>query len=261
MSNVLEFSGVTFVRDGRSIIKDFDWRVDNAERWIILGPNGAGKTTILSMAAGIQHPSDGLVSVLGETLGKTDISELRSRIGFSSSAQSRRIPSDETVMDAVMTAAYAVEGRWTEQYDAVDIRRAERVLSDWNLLELRDHLFGTLSDGERKRVLIARAVMTDPEILLLDEPAASLDVGSRERLIGLLQGYASSPTSPAMIMVTHHLEEIPPGFTHALLLKDGHSYVTGPIDEVLTSANLSDAFDTPLDVAFDGERYWARLQR
>lgn len=259
MVEVLSLSQVSFVRDGRVILREVNWQVDSAERWVILGPNGAGKTTLLSIAAGFMHPSSGGVDILGSTLGKTDVFDLRSRIGFASSVQGRRIPDTETVLDAVLTAAHSVEGRWNEEYERVDLKRAERVLQEWSLDTLRDHRFGTLSDGERKRALIARAVMTDPELLLLDEPAASLDVGAREQLIHLLEGFASSPSSPAMIMVTHHLEEIPPGFTHVLLLKNGMVIRSGPIHDVLTSAALSETFDAPLLISQDDGRYRARL--
>lgn len=261
MVQVLEFDNVSFRRDDKDIISEFSWTVDSSQRWVILGANGAGKTSLLTMASGMEHPSSGTVTILSEQLGRTEIFELRNRIGFASSAQARRIPGDETVLNTVLTAAQSVEGRWNESYDDIDIRRAERVLAEWNLTEYRDHLFRTLSDGERKRVLIARAVMTDPELLLLDEPAASLDVGAREQLLALLQGYASSPSSPAMIMVTHHLEEIPAGFTHVLLLSAGRILAQGPISEVLTSERLSEAFSVPLHVTQEGGRYWARLQR
>lgn len=256
---MLAFEDVSYVRDDIAILNSVTWHVDSAERWVVLGPNGAGKTTLLSLIAGAEHPTRGTVTVLGEQLGKTDVFELRNRIGFASSAQGKRIPDSESVLDTVLTAAHAVEGRWNEVYDSVDVRRAERVLAEWNLQSFRDHTFGTLSDGERKRVLIARAVMTDPEVLLLDEPAASLDVGAREQLLLLLEGYASSPSSPAMIMVTHHLEEIPTGFTHVLLLKAGGVLAAGPIADVLTSDVLTSAFDVPLAVSHDGERYWARM--
>lgn len=261
MVSVLAFRDVSYVREENIILQAINWQVESSQRWVVLGPNGAGKTSLLAMVAGAEHPTSGTVTVLGEQLGKTDVFELRNRIGFASSAQGKRIPDNETVLDAVLTAAHAVEGRWNEEYDSVDIRRAERVLAEWNLLEFRDHTFGTLSDGERKRVLIARAVMTDPEVLLLDEPAASLDVGAREQLLLLLEGYASSPSSPAMIMVTHHVEEIPAGFTHVLLLKGGQILASGPISDVLTSEKLTQAFDLPLTVTHDGERSWARMTR
>ena len=256
---VLSFADVSFVRDGRTILNNLNWQVDSSQRWVILGPNGAGKTSLLRIAAAQLHPSGGSASILEKTLGKSEVSELRNRIGFASSAQSKRIPANESVLDAVLTAAHGVEGRWNEAYESIDIRRAERVLAEWNLLEFRDHLFGTLSDGERKRVLIARAVMTDPEVLLLDEPAASLDVGAREQLLQLLEGFARSPFSPAMIMVTHHVEEIPEGFTHVMLLKEGRVTAAGEISDILTSENLTSTFDVPLLVSREGGRYWARM--
>lgn len=258
MSNVLAFSDVRVVRDGRTILGPLNWQVDSAERWVVLGPNGAGKTTLLQLAATLVHPSSGSMSVLGERIGRVDVFEMRPRIGLASSAMARLIPPGETVLDTVMTAAYSVAGRWREEYEDVDERRARRVLRQWRLDHLEDRRFGTLSDGEQKRVQIARATMTDPELLLLDEPAASLDLGAREDLIELLGWYASSPGSPAVIMVTHHVEEIPPGFGHALLLREGLPVAAGPIGHVLDSEHLSDAFGRQLRVQVDGGRYLAR---
>jgi iron complex transport system ATP-binding protein len=192
-------------------------------------------------------------------MGKIDVFEVRPRIGFASTALARRIPANETVIDVVMTAAYSVTGRWNEKYEDVDVRRAHRVLGEWKLDHLAERLFDTLSDGEQKRVQIARAVMTDPEVLLLDEPAASLDLGAREELLQLLGAYAEQKSSPAMVMVTHHVEEIPPGFTHAMLLADGEVQIAGPIAEVITGANLSDTFGLELVVATSEHgRYAAR---
>jgi len=257
MNNVLEYDAATVVRDRRTILGPIDWAVDPTQRWVVLGPNGAGKTTLLQLAATLIHPSGGAVRVLGERLGRVDVFELRPRIGFASSAMARLIPDSERVLDAVMTAAYSVAGRWNEQYEEIDERRARRVLSEWRLGHLQDRTFGTLSDGERKRVQIARAVMTDPELLLLDEPAASLDLGAREELLELLGGYASSPNAPAIVMVTHHVEEIPPGFGHALLLRQGEIVQAGPVEEVITSEHLSSAFDRSLTVTRSGSRFAA----
>jgi iron complex transport system ATP-binding protein len=248
MSGVLELSDLSVVRDGNRILDSVDWTVAATERWVILGPNGAGKTTLLQVASATIHPSSGRATLLGDTLGRTDVFDLRPRIGFASSALARRIPADESVIDVVMTAAYSVTGRWNEQYEEVDIRRARRVLGEWRLDHLEERRFGTLSDGEQKRVQIARAVMTDPELLLLDEPAASLDLGAREELLQLLGAYASAPESPAMVMVTHHVEEIPAGFDHGLLLRDGAVQAAGPIGEVITAENLTAAFGLPLEV-------------
>ncbi|MBO0979186.1 ABC transporter ATP-binding protein [Microbacterium sp. SD291] len=258
MSIALEFTDVVVRREGRNIIDHVTWQVADDQRWVILGPNGAGKTTLLQLADTLMHPTSGTVTVLGETLGRTDVFEVRPRIGFASSAMAKRVPRDETVLNAVLTAAYSVLGRWNESYEDIDERRALRVLGDWRLDHLADRTFGTLSDGEQKRVQIARAVMTDPELLLLDEPTASLDLGSREELLALLSGYASSPTTPAMLMVTHHVEEIPVGFTHVMLIRDGRIVAAGPIAEALTAEALTEAFGMPISLSTEDGRHAAR---
>jgi iron complex transport system ATP-binding protein len=249
MPAVLDLSDLSVVRDGNTILDAVTWEVEDDQRWVVLGPNGAGKTTLLQVVSATIHPTSGKARILGEKLGKVDVFDLRPRIGFASTALARRIPANEPVLDVVMTAAYSVTGRWNEQYEEVDERRARRVLAEWRLDHLERRLFGTLSDGEQKRVQIARAVMTDPELLLLDEPAASLDLGAREELVQLLGAYASEPSSPAMVMVTHHVEEIPAGFTHALLLAGGRIHAAGPIGEVITGERLSEAFGLDLVVA------------
>ncbi|MCJ1707240.1 ABC transporter ATP-binding protein [Microbacterium sp. VKM Ac-2923] len=258
MPQVLEFSDVVVRRNGRDIVSHLDWTVSDDERWVVLGPNGAGKTTVLQLADTLLHPTSGAVTILGERLGRTDVFELRPRIGFASSAMARRVPAEETVLDIVLTAAFSVVGRWREDYDDIDERRALRVLAEWKLDHLADRTFGTLSDGEQKRVQIARAVMTDPELLLLDEPTASLDLGAREELLGLLSGYAQAPTTPAMVMVTHHVEEIPIGFTHVLLLRDGDVVASGPLEVALTAENLTATFGLEITLTHEGGRYAAR---
>ncbi len=258
MSIALEFTDVVVRREGRNIIDQVTWQVDDDQRWVILGPNGAGKTTLLQLADTLMHPTAGTVTVLGENLGRTDVFELRPRIGFASSAMAKQVPRDETVLDTVLTAAYSVLGRWNERYEDIDERRALRVLADWRLDHLAARTFGTLSDGEQKRVQIARAVMTDPELLLLDEPTASLDLGSREELLALLSGYASAPTTPAMIMVTHHVEEIPVGFTHVVLLREGRVVAAGPIADTLTADTLTEAFGMPITLRSEDGRFAAR---
>ncbi|GMA27519.1 ABC transporter ATP-binding protein [Arenivirga flava] len=257
-SSVLELQSVSFVRDGKTILDGIDWTVTGDQRWVVLGPNGAGKTTLLQLAAALQHPSSGTVSILDTTLGRTDVFELRPRIGFASSALAKRIPAEETVLNVVLTAAYSVTGRWNERYEDIDVRRAQRVLQEWRLGHLEQRRFGTLSDGEQKRVQIARAIMTDPEILLLDEPAASLDLGAREELLQLLAAYASSDDAPAIVMVTHHVEEIPVGFSHALLLTEGRIAAAGPVAEVLTAERLGSAFGLELEVVEQAGRFTAR---
>jgi iron complex transport system ATP-binding protein len=258
MSPVLDFSKVSVVRGGTRILDQVNWAVLPDERWVILGPNGAGKTTLLQVAAAAMHPTSGTATLLGERLGKADVFDLKPRIGLASSAMAKRIPVDESVLDVVLTAAYAVTGRWNEVYEEVDISRARRVLGEWRLSAFEDRRFGTLSDGEQKRVQIARAVMADPEVLLLDEPAASLDLGSREELLQLLGGFASNPASPAMVMVTHHVEEIPPGFSHVLLLAAGAVTAAGPIGEVLTGENLTTTFGLPIELTSANGRFAAR---
>jgi len=260
MNEVLKFDQVSVSRGGKAILSDISWTVAPNERWVIVGPNGAGKTTLLRVAGTHLQPSTGTVQVLGKTLGEVNVFDLRTRIGFASTAVANRIPNSENVLDAVMTASYAITGRFKESYDEVDIRRAKRVLGEWQLSDYADRPFGTLSDGERKRTQIARAVMPDPELLLLDEPVASLDIGSREATIKILGGYASHPDAPAIIMVTHHLEEIPTGFTHALILKDGKITASGPITQALTTEKLSEAYGIPLEVVFFGGRFAVRAK-
>jgi len=227
---------------------------------VIIGPNGAGKTTLLRVAAAQIQPTTGTAEILGEKLGRANVFELRTRVGFASSALVSRIPNSETVLNAVMTASYAITGRWKETYEDIDERRARRVLSEWNLAEHADRAFGTLSDGEQKRVQLARSVMTDPELLLLDEPVASLDLGAREQTVSLLGEYASSDSAPAMVMVTHHLEEIPSGFSHALLLNAGSVVAQGEIDQVITSDRLSDTFGFALEVTRNAGRFSVRAK-
>ncbi|MDJ1115229.1 ABC transporter ATP-binding protein [Microbacterium dauci] len=258
MSEVLELADVVVRRNARNIVDGIDWTVAADQRWVVLGPNGAGKTTILQLAATLIHPTSGSVTVLDERLGRTDVFDLRPRIGFASSAMAKRVPQDEAVIDVVLTAAYSVLGRWREDYEPIDERRARRVLGEWGLADLADRTFGTLSDGEQKRVQIARAVMTDPELLLLDEPTASLDLGAREELLGLLGGYAQEASTPAMIMVTHHVEEIPVGFTHVLLLREGRVVAQGPIADALTAESLTETFGMPITLTAEDGRFAAR---
>jgi len=261
MSAVLDLQGVTVRRGTTTILDAVDWQVNEGERWVILGRNGAGKTTMLQVAPARMHPTAGRAEILGERLGRVDVFELRPRIGLASAALAERIPADETVRDVVLTAAYGVTGRWRESYEEFDTERAEDLLRAFDVDALADRLFGTLSEGERKRVQIARALMTDPEVLLLDEPAAGLDLGGREELVGALSELAGDPASPVLVLVTHHVEEIPPGFTHLMLLRDGKVHTAGPIGEVLTAENLSDAFGLNLLVAHGGGRWMARAAR
>ncbi|WP_460992217.1 ABC transporter ATP-binding protein [Sinomonas soli] len=257
MSNVLQLSGVSVVRGTKKLLDGIDWQVNEGERWVVLGPNGAGKTTLLSLAAARLHPSSGRVDILDETMGKVDVFELRPRIGLSSAALANQIPEGEKVLNVVVTAAYGVTGRWLERYEKDDERRAFRLLNEWGMGPLLGRVFASLSEGERKRVQIARALMTDPELLLLDEPGAGLDLGGREELVYKLSDLAQDDAAPVVVLVTHHLEEVPPGFTHALLLREGTVVAAGPIAETLTEENLSATFGLPLDVRAKDGRYTA----
>ena len=258
MSAVVDLAGVSIVRGGATLLDDVDWTVDEADRWVVIGPNGAGKTTLLQVLAAQIHPSSGVAGLLGEVLGTVDVFELRPRIGITSAALAERVPRGERVHDVVVSASYAVLGRWREEYDALDHERADELLASLRIDQLADRTFGTLSEGERKRVQIARALMTDPELLLLDEPTAGLDLGGREDLIGRLTELAEDPDAPAMVLVTHHVEEIPPGFTHAMLLREGTVVAAGLLGETLTAENLSKTFGLPLQVQRSGDRYTAR---
>ncbi len=260
MSRVIDLNNVTVTRNGKSILSNVDWQVESNQRWVVIGPNGAGKTTLLRVASAQLHPSSGEARILGAQLGKVNVFELRTRLGFASNSLANHIPNSETVLNSVLTASYGITGRWNEEYDDVDLRRAHRVLNEWKLGELADRAFGTLSDGEKKRTQIARAVMTDPEVLLLDEPVASLDLAAREQTIALISAYASEPAAPAIIMVTHHLEEIPAGFTHALILSAGQVFAAGQIEQTLTSDKLSEAYGLGITVDLSEGRYRARFR-
>ncbi|WBB82067.1 ABC transporter ATP-binding protein [Micromonospora sp. WMMD882] len=255
---VVNLDGVGVRRSGATLLRDVDWRVELDERWVVLGPNGAGKTTLLNLASGRLHPTTGVAHVLGERIGRTDLNELRTRIGLTTAALADRIPGEEKVTDVVVTAAWSVVGRWRESYDPADEGRARALLGQLGVAHLADRGYGTLSEGERKRVQIARALMTDPELLLLDEPAAGLDLGGREDLVARLAELAYDPDAPALVLVTHHVEEIPPGFTHALLLRDAGVVAQGLLGATLTSDNLSKTFGLPLVVERSGERFTAR---
>ncbi|MEU4341624.1 ABC transporter ATP-binding protein [Nocardia sp. NPDC023852] len=258
---LIDFTDVTIRRSGHTLVGPVTWQVELDERWVVLGPNGAGKTSLLRMAAAETHPTSGIAHLLGERIGKVDVSELRPRIGLSSAAVASRVPLDEKVSDLVVSAGYAVLGRWRERYDDVDTDRAIDMLESLGAEHLSDRTYGTLSEGERKRVLIARALMPDPELLLLDEPAAGLDLGGREELVERLGDLAADPDSPAIVLVTHHVEEIPPGFTHGLLLNEGEVVAQGLLGDVLTAANLSDAFRQSIALSRVGGRYFARRAR
>ena len=251
-------TGIDVVRGRAHLLRGLDWTVEADQRWVVLGPNGAGKTTLLQLASAHMHPTRGEVRLLGETLGAVDVFELRPRIGLTSAGLAQRIPPDERTGDIVLSAGYAVVGRWRERYDVHDLTRAGMLMQQWGVAPLAHRAFGTLSEGERKRAQIARALMPDPELLLLDEPGAGLDLGGREDLVSRLSDLAGYLYAPAQVLVTHHVEEIPPGYTHALLLRAGEAVAQGRLEEVLTSAALSETFGLPLSLTRDGGRFTAR---
>ncbi|QJY50627.1 ABC transporter ATP-binding protein [Pseudonocardia broussonetiae] len=252
--------GVSVRRGTTMLLRDVDWSVELDERWVVLGPNGAGKTTLLRLAAAEMHPTTGSVHVLGERIGRVNLAELRTRIGLTSAALGLRVPGEETVRDVVVSAGYGVLGRWREEYEHADTDRADQLLDALGVRTLGDRAFGTLSEGERKRTLIARALMTDPELLLLDEPAAGLDLGGREDLVSRLTALAADADAPASILVTHHVEEIPVGYSHGLLLREGRVVAAGLLDDVLTDDNLTETFGLPLGVLRRRGRYTAWLR-
>ncbi|MDQ2723465.1 MAG: ABC transporter ATP-binding protein [Actinomycetota bacterium] len=255
---LVDFAGVSLRRGASTLLGPLDWQVELDERWVILGPNGAGKTSLLRLASAELHPTSGSAHLLGEVLGQTDVFELRPRIGLCSAALANRVPGQELVRDLVISAGYAVLGRWRETYDEMDTSRADSLLATVGAVHLATRTFGTLSEGERKRVLIARALMTDPELLLLDEPAAGLDLGGREDLVYRLSELAEDPDAPASVLVTHHVEEIPPGFTHALLLREGQKVAAGLLQDVITAEALSETFRAPIALDQIDDRYFAR---
>ncbi len=248
VTKVVEMLDVNVVRNDKKILQDISWQIDADERWVILGPNGAGKTTLMHILQTLIFPSSGIVEMFGEYLGLVDVFELRPRIGFSSASLLDLFPEHETVLDVVKTSAYSMTGSWREDYERADIARAESLLDQWGILQLSNRVFKTLSEGEKKRALIARALMANPEILLLDEPAAGLDLVGRESMISELSRFAKSDTAPVCILVTHHVEEIPAGFTHLMCLKEGKIVAKGLIEDTLNSQNVSKTFGLDLEI-------------
>jgi len=257
---VLRCTDVSLAIDGTAILDGIDWTVRADERWVVLGANGAGKTSLLRIVALYQHPSSGTVEVLGRRLGRTDVRTLRERIAFSSPALAAKLEPTMTAVEVVMTARYAALAPWWHRYSDADRERAHQLLAEWHCAALAEHPFPTLSAGERQRVLLARMLMNEPGVALLDEPTAGLDIGGREELVSDLATWAREPARPAMVLVTHHLEEIPPAFTHALVLKGGRTLANGLLRETVTSEILSDAYELTLAVEARDGRYTARLR-
>jgi iron complex transport system ATP-binding protein len=256
-AEVLRLRGVGVRHDKSMLLRDVDWTAHSDESWVVIGPNGAGKTTLLQVAATLLPPTHGTVEVLGESLADADVADLRTRIGMASAVIAEQVPPGEKVIDLVLTASYGILGRDTEDYDSADVTRAVELLDALGCAHLIRRRFATLSEGERKRVQIARSLMADPELLLLDEPAAGLDLGGREDLMRRIAGLLRDPRSPMMVLVTHHVEEVPEGFTHGLLMRKGTVLAAGPLAEVFTQRNLSRCFGVPLVVERRASRWSA----
>ena len=247
---VVRLEEVSVVRDGKALLDSVSWVIEPDQRWALLGPNGSGKTTLLRVIGSTLWPTRGLVEILGERLGRVDMRQLRRRIALVSPALARMLRPDQAALDVVLTGRHAALETWWDEYSAEDRQRAVGYLADAGFGEapFAERPFGLLSEGERQQVLLARALMGEPELLLMDEPAAGLDLGARERLLGRLAELAADPGVPPLVLVTHHLEEIPAGVTHAVLLRAGAVVATGPVEAVLTGEAVSHAFDVTVGV-------------
>ncbi len=258
MTAPLVLDSVSYRHDDLTILDDVDLTVEHGERWVVLGRNGSGKTTLLRIASLYLHPSAGTVDVLGQRLGHTDVRQLRRSVGFTSARFAEMLRPELLASEVVMTAKNAALEPWWHSYDGDDRAKAIRRLEQLGVGDLAHKTFGVLSSGEKQRVLLARTLMNDPALLLLDEPTAALDLGGREEFVASLSALASEPDAPATVLVTHHVEEIPNGFTHALLLKQGRVLVSGPLDSTITEANLSACFGLPVVLSREGGRWSAR---
>jgi iron complex transport system ATP-binding protein len=258
-SPAFTLTGVHLVEQGRVVLRDVDWTATRDERWVVLGPNGAGKTSILRLLSFVRAPSRGTVTVLGDTYGAVDVRRARRRVGLASSALLQQLRPTLTAHDAVVTGIDASLEPWWSTYDDAQHARADALLDVVGCAGHARQELATLSEGERKRVLVARVLMSEPELLLFDEPCAGLDLGGREALVAVLAQLARDVERP-LVLVTHHLEEIPDGFTHALLLRDGAIVAAGPIADTLTSATVSDAFGVTVRVGTATRRWYARVE-
>lgn len=257
---LIDVAGVS-VTVGEAVLLDgVDWRVQRGERWVVIGPNGAGKTTLLQLASTYRFPSRGTVHVLGHRLGRVDVRELRCGIGYASAELERMLDQRLTAHEAVVSALTATLVRWRADHGDAAHARASALLARLGVGDLEDRRLSTLSEGERRRVQIARSLMARPDLLLLDEPAAGLDIAGREQLVTVLGGIAADDEPGAIVFVTHHVEEIPTGFTHVLLLGGGSVVAAGPLEVTLTPATLSRCIGMALDVDRSDGRYTARAR-
>lgn len=260
---VLRLRGVRVVRAGRVVLDDVSWEVRPRQRWVVLGPNGSGKTTLLKVAGALLWPTAGEVEILGNRLGHVDVRTLRPKVAFVSAAVARELRPSQLVRDVVASGKHGALETWWQRYEPADWERAERLLEQTEVggpEGLAEREFGVISEGERQHVLLARALMASPELLLLDEPAAGLDMGARERFLSVLGALARDGQGAPLVLVTHHTEEIPAGITHAMLLSAGRVQVAGPVDEVLTSEAVSACFAAAVTVRRDGNRWWSRAR-
>ena len=259
---VLALDQIVFARDGTRILDEVTLHVGSRDRWVVLGANGSGKSTLLRIAAAYEHPSRGSVRVLGETIGRTDVRVLRRRVGYNAAGLSAELRPSLTAVEVVMTAKYAALEPWWHEYTEADRQRAGDCLARMGVGSFANRTLGTLSTGERQRVLLARTLMNDPGVILLDEPSAGLDLGGREQLVSALAELAAHAESPPFVLVTHHVDEIPVGTTHALLLRAGRAVAQGTLDRSLTAEALSECFSMPLTLERRGDgRFssWARV--
>ncbi len=257
----LRYADVDLDREATPVLKGVNWQVSNGERWAVIGPNGSGKTTLMQLASGYLHPTRGIVEVLGQRLGRTDVRALRKRVSTVSASVARAIVPWLTAKEVVVSAREGALEPWWHTYSAPEWARAEELLAAAGFGNIAGRPFGVLSEGERQQVLLARALMTEPELLMLDEPCAGLDMGGRERLLARLGPIAAGAGSAPIVMVTHHVEEIPEGFTHILLLQAGRVQSAGPIASSLTAKALSECFGLPLELRHDAGRWTSRSAR
>jgi iron complex transport system ATP-binding protein len=257
-SPAVALRGVTVRREGVPVLDGIDWQVERGERWVVLGPNGSGKTTMLQVAGARLWPTSGRVEVLGSELGRVDVRTLRPRVALVSGAVTRQLRADVTAREVVASGRYGALETWWHTYGAADWDKADQLLAQGGVAGIADRSFGVISEGERQQVLLARALMSDPELVLLDEPFAGLDLGARERLLLRLTALASDPASPPTVLVTHHCEEIPPGFTHGGLMRAGRLIASGPLADVITSQHVSACFDVTVAVGCSDGRWWSR---
>jgi iron complex transport system ATP-binding protein len=246
---VVSVDGVTVIKDGHRLIEGVDWTIRAGERWILFGANGSGKTTLMEVVSSYLFPARGSVHLFGHKLGKVDVRKVRTRIGYVGPAPTQLVRTTFPGIEIVLTGLHAsfVDTRW-HTYEDADWERARECLRTLHAERLADREFGTMSEGEKKRVLIARSLMSSPDLLLLDEPGSGLDLGARERLVDSLAALAASPESTPVVLVTHHVEEIPPGFDHIIMMSGGKLVTSGHIEEVLTPEALSRTFDMNLDL-------------